>query len=47
MTSYFLGGALGSAIGSRAWTHFGWEGVCATGAALLVLALLPYMRRAR
>ena len=32
MFIYFLGGSLGSAIGSRAWTRFGWGGVCATAA---------------
>ena len=34
MVLYFLGGATGSALGSRAWERFGWPGVCATGAAL-------------
>ncbi len=34
MVTYFLGGAAGSALGSRAWVAYGWPGVCATGAAL-------------
>ena len=34
MVTYFLGGAAGSALGSRAWVAFGWPGVCAVGAAL-------------
>jgi predicted MFS family arabinose efflux permease len=50
MTSYFLGGALGSALASLAWTHFGWPGVCGVAIAMLLFALVPYgvsrMRRA-
>ncbi len=34
MVIYFLGGATGSALGSRAWEHFGWPGVCTVGMAL-------------
>ncbi len=34
MVIYFLGGATGSALGSRAWERFGWPGVCAVGAML-------------
>ena len=34
MVIYFLGGATGSALGSRAWERFGWTGVCTVGAAL-------------
>jgi predicted MFS family arabinose efflux permease len=42
MVCYFLGGALGSAIGSWAWSHFHWPGVCAAGTlfGLLGLAIL-------
>jgi predicted MFS family arabinose efflux permease len=39
MTGYFTGGSLGSVIGGLAWTHFGWPGVCAVGAAFVALAL--------
>lgn len=31
MTSFFIGGTLGSIVGSFAWNAFGWNGVCATG----------------
>lgn len=31
MTSFFIGGTLGSIIGSYAWNKFGWNGVCSTG----------------
>jgi predicted MFS family arabinose efflux permease len=39
MVTYFLGGALGSALGAYGWTHWGWNGVCAAGAAQLLAAL--------
>jgi predicted MFS family arabinose efflux permease len=42
MTSYFAGGALGSALASAAWDFFGWQGVCAVGIALIVAALLRH-----
>jgi predicted MFS family arabinose efflux permease len=44
MTSYFLGGALGSALASLAWTHSGWVGVCAVAVNMLIFALVPYVR---
>lgn len=31
MTSFFIGGTLGSVIGSYAWHVYGWNGVCTTG----------------
>ncbi len=40
MVIYFLGGATGSALGSRAWERFGWPGVCVTGAIFGSLGLL-------
>ena len=40
MVAYFVGGALGTWIGVRAWAHFGWAGTCAAGAGFLLLALL-------
>ncbi|MCP3063328.1 MFS transporter [Myxococcus sp. K38C18041901] len=39
MVTYFAGGAAGSWLGTTAWTHAGWTGVCAAGAALCVLGL--------
>jgi predicted MFS family arabinose efflux permease len=39
MVTYFLGGALGSAVGAWGWTRWHWDGVCAAGAAQLLLAL--------
>ena len=43
MTTYFLGGALGSALGSYGWSVGGWSLVCALGVALLLLALLVFL----
>jgi predicted MFS family arabinose efflux permease len=42
MTSYFIGGALGSTLGAFAWSFDGWSGVCMAGAALLLLALIAF-----
>ncbi|WP_052230484.1 MFS transporter [Streptomyces sp. CT34] len=36
MTSYFVGGAVGSALTSVVWSRGGWNGVCALGAGLAV-----------
>jgi predicted MFS family arabinose efflux permease len=40
MVTYFLGGSIGSLIGSQAWTHAGWPGVCATGILFSIAALV-------
>ena len=47
MTSYFVGAASGSAMGSWAWLHGGWNGACAAGGVLglLTLALVCWDRR--
>ncbi|ABM32852.1 MFS transporter [Paracidovorax citrulli] len=34
MTTYFAGAALGSALGSAAWQHGGWDATCAAGLAM-------------
>lgn len=47
MCSYFVGGTLGSALGTAAWTFAGWYGVCALGVALMVVALGVYVTRSR
>ena len=39
MVTFFLGGALGSALGAYAWRHGRWTGVCGVGLALPLLAL--------
>jgi predicted MFS family arabinose efflux permease len=45
MVSYFLGGALGTAVAAQAWQHGGWPAVCAAGGAFAVLAMWPLRRR--
>jgi predicted MFS family arabinose efflux permease len=43
VTSNFAGGALGSAAGAFAWTHAGWTGVCAAGAATPLVAAVLWL----
>ena len=48
MTSVFLGGAVGSWIGARAYVAFGWSAVCglvALAAAIAFARHVPYVRR--
>ncbi|WP_409161661.1 MFS transporter [Pectobacterium sp. B2J-2] len=42
MTSYFIGGALGSLLSASAYQHWGWLGVCAAGAIISLLNLLVW-----
>ncbi|PWC09973.1 MFS transporter [Brenneria roseae subsp. americana] len=42
MTSYFIGGALGSIISASAYQHWGWLGVCAAGSITSLLNLLVW-----
>lgn len=44
MTSYFIGGALGSLVSATAYQHAGWWGVCTAGALLTILNLLSWWR---
>jgi predicted MFS family arabinose efflux permease len=44
MVSYFVGGALGTAIAAQAWQRGGWTTVCAAGAGFSLLAMLPLRR---
>jgi predicted MFS family arabinose efflux permease len=43
MTTYFIGGAVGSAAGSQAYAHGGWAAASATAAAFPVLGLLAWL----
>lgn len=47
MTTYFLGGALGSTLGSTAWNLGKWPAVCGTGLTLIILALLAFSLTSR
>ena len=39
MVTYFLGGALGSALGAYGWSRWGWTGVCLAGTLQPLVAL--------
>jgi predicted MFS family arabinose efflux permease len=40
MVTFFLGGSIGSLLGSQAWAFAGWPGVCATGMLFSIAALV-------
>lgn len=40
MTSYFIGGSLGTFLGGKAWVAFGWLGVVGIGSGLVLITLL-------
>jgi predicted MFS family arabinose efflux permease len=42
MVSYFLGGSLGSFVGSWSWGRWGWSGVCAASLLLMLLATAAF-----
>ena len=44
MTGYFTGAAAGSALGTLAWRLNGWQGACALGVALALMAALETFR---
>jgi predicted MFS family arabinose efflux permease len=44
MVSYFLCGAVGSAVGALAWRHAGWIGVCAWGLLCTIVAWINHHR---
>lgn len=43
MTTYFLGGAAGSALGAYGWSIGRWSGICMIGVALLLSALTAFL----
>lgn len=47
MTAFFIGGTLGSIVGSYAWTVAGWTGVCTVGLVLVLAGSWPVLRQAR
>jgi predicted MFS family arabinose efflux permease len=42
MTIYFAGAAVGSALATMCWTHWGWNGVSTLALVLIVLAALRH-----
>jgi predicted MFS family arabinose efflux permease len=45
MFLYFLGGAIGSALGAEAWMHWRWPGVCLVGMSMALVATTPLFWR--
>ncbi len=46
MTAFFIGGTLGSTLGSLAWNSYGWMGVCGAGLLMAALGSVPvFVRR--
>ncbi|THF73179.1 MFS transporter [Cohnella fermenti] len=43
MVTTFLGGAIGSSLGSFAWKMWGWPGVCLTGGSAIALTFLIWL----
>lgn len=46
MTSFFIGGSIGSALGSVAWDYQGWSGVCSVGLVMIVVGAVVVFGRA-
>jgi predicted MFS family arabinose efflux permease len=44
IVSNFIGGALGSTLGSIAWNLYNWTGVCVAGTVMLLLALVVNLK---
>ncbi len=42
MVAYFMGGAMGSFLGSYSYAHFGWYGVCAVGLLTQLVAVVVH-----
>ena len=42
MVTTFLGGAIGSSLGSFAWRHWGWRGVCLAGGATVLFGIVVW-----
>lgn len=45
ITFYFIGGAVGSYLGSYGWSHWQWSGVCVLSIFLLAIAFATFFRR--
>ncbi len=41
MTSFFIGGTMGSVLGSYAWSFGGWTGVCLAGLLMVLMGAIP------
>lgn len=47
MTTYFVGAAVGSAVGSVAWKSYGWNGVCIAGLVFSVATAMVWVHDRR
>lgn len=47
MVPYFIGGSLGSFLGTYSWSIAGWTGVCVAGVLLIIVALGAYVLNGR
>ncbi|MBA2391739.1 MAG: hypothetical protein H0V70_03210 [Ktedonobacteraceae bacterium] len=47
MVSYFIGGSLGTALATYGWSVARWNGVCAVGIFMLVIAIGRYFLKQR
>jgi predicted MFS family arabinose efflux permease len=45
MICYFAGGSLGSFLGSWTWARWKWDGVCAAGIAVMLVAVIAFNSR--
>lgn len=45
MTFFFIGGTIGSSVGSIAWNKGGWTGVCISGLILILLGAFPIFKK--
>jgi len=43
MVSYFIGGSVGTALATYGWSVARWNGVCAVGIAMLIVAIIWYL----
>jgi predicted MFS family arabinose efflux permease len=46
MTTYFIGGAVGSQTGAVMYEKFGWHGVCCAGAGFVAVAMIVFLSNA-
>ncbi|SHM91166.1 Predicted arabinose efflux permease, MFS family [Chitinophaga jiangningensis] len=47
ISSSFAGGSLGSLLGARAWSAYGWPGVCVLGTSIILFAFLINIKKSK
>jgi len=43
MTSYFIGGSIGTYVGGMSWAYYGWHGVVVSGSIFVILCILIHL----